>query len=168
MPEEDIESEEREEQPISFYTPPELFEKLVDVDTAIERIELLMKGYTLKKDVSGIYKTVKIGKPVLNEEGIQELVGIMRKRLDHILTATSILDQRFIQLEVYFFNLNLIEILSKKGKEWGLDTAHFQELIDWLVQSYEAILRKGLGGAFLNKILVSPMEEKKEKRWFFF
>ncbi len=166
-----MEEGEREEREERLAPSPEVILKLLDVDEYIQRIDAYLSGEVIKMTESGIIREkIEGARPLLNQKGRAELLQIMRARLDPVIYSTSILDMDFIRDEVYFFNINLISLFLKKAEEWELDITKFSEIIDFLVSSYEAQLRKALGGQFLRWILgvagVVEKEQKKRRFWF--
>jgi len=158
-----------------YIIPSEIVEMLTNIDVVLERIEAYLRGMTYFKNSEGVWETKKIGKMLLNEQGIQEIIQTMKKRLDAVLYSTTNIDLEFIKYEVWFFNLNLVELLAKKGKEWDLKKEYFQEMIDHLTSCYESILRKSLNAIYLQFIsgslaqkYANENEEKKKKKFFIF
>lgn len=152
--------------------PSEFLQLLFNIDDLLERIEAFLRGEVINKKIDGTYERRKIGKPLLNEQGIQEIMQIMRKRLDNIIYSASNVDIDYIRMETYFFNLNMIELIARKAKDWELEKDQYQELIDHIVSSYEAILRKAIGALYLKTMfgigIASEQEKEKEKKRFFF
>jgi hypothetical protein len=118
----------------------------------------------LKKDPSGKIKKIRISEPLVNDIGRQEILQVVRKRIDQVLHATSILDLAFIREETFYFNVNLIQLVSLNAKRWDLKVEHFTELVDSIVVSVECVYRKALNGALLNRIFGIPIKEEK-KTW---
>jgi hypothetical protein len=156
-----------EEEEKRYYVAPEIVEKLLDPSTFLEQIELYLRGYVVKKEPDGSLKLKKAGPPLLNPEGIQEIMKLMRMRLGEVYRHSD-LDMEYIREETFFFNCNLAELLSIKGTDWKLKREFYQELIDYLVSSFEAILRMSLGARTLMNIFGIPMKkEEKPKFWIF-
>jgi len=141
--------------------------KFFSIEDLLTRIEAYLKGQIIVKNAAGEEITTTLGKRIMNDEGIQEILQIMRKRLDGIVYSTSFLDLTYIQYEVFFFNLNLIELIAAKAKDWELDTSHYEELIDYLTSAYESILRKALGGQTLRIMFGLAMQPQQEKKGVF-
>jgi hypothetical protein len=133
----------------------------------LEQIELYLKGYILRRGPDGNLKPKKEGTALLNNEGIQEVMKLMRTRLGEVYRHSD-LDMSFIREEIFFFNCNLAELLSIKGPEWGLKREFYQELIDFLVSAFESVLRMSLYARTLTNIFgLKPSEEKKPRFWIF-
>lgn len=165
--------EQEPAQPQGRLMPVEFLQMLFNIDDLLERIEVFLRGEMLYKKEDGTYERKKIGEKLLNEQGIQEIMQIMRKRLDNVIYSASNLDMDYIRMEVWFFNLNLAELAARRAKEWNLKKEHYQELIDHLVSSYESILRKALGALYLKVmfgvgIAEEQAKEKERKRFLFF
>ncbi|MEM2900641.1 MAG: hypothetical protein QXT63_07600 [Thermoplasmata archaeon] len=145
--------------------PADVLKMLLDVDELVNKIEAYLRGYVLEKNPDGTFSEKKIGEPLLNENGIQELLKIIRSRLDPALYGTSNLDMSYIREEVRFFNDNLIQIIQMNEKNWELNVSHFQEIIDYIVSAFEATLRKGLNAEFMRSIFGTRaiIEEQKRK-----
>jgi hypothetical protein len=137
---------------------------LLDVDELLERLDAYLQGYVLKKDPGGKIKKIKVSEPLVNDVGRQEILQVVRKRIDQVLHATSILDLEFIREEVFYFNVNLIQLVSLNARRWDLKVEHFGELIDSIVVSVECVYRKALNGVLLNRIFGIPIKEEK-KTW---
>ena len=136
----------------------------MDIDETLERLDAYLRGYVLKKEPSGKIKKIKISEPLVNDIGRQEILQIVRKRADQVLHATSILDLDFIREEIFYFNVNLIQLVSLNARRWELKIEHFEELIDSIVVTVECVYRKALGGALLNRIFGIKIKEEK-KTW---
>jgi len=148
--------------------PVETFERLTDIEALIDRIDAYLRGQTIYKDVDGLYKRRQIAKPFLSDEGIQEILKLMRMRLDPIVYSASVLDMAFIRTEVLIFNHEIALLLARKAKEWNLNWAYYNPIINYLVTALEAQYRKGLAGTFLRMAAGFPEQKKEEKRRFFF
>ncbi len=156
----DEKKEEKEERKEIYYInpyPTNLLDAFFKMEDLLKRIETYLRGGYVKFKPDGSIEEVipTNAEPLLNDEGIRELMSIIRSRLDVVLN-TSIIDETFIRDEVYFFNLNLIFILYKNAERWGLKKYKFIELIDFLVSAYEMALRRSLGGAFLKALFLRP------------
>uniref|UniRef100_A0A7V4KET7 Uncharacterized protein n=1 Tax=Fervidobacterium pennivorans TaxID=93466 RepID=A0A7V4KET7_FERPE len=124
-----------------------------------------MSGCVLRRKPNGKLEKVKVSNPLLNEKGRQEILMIIRKRVDQIIHSTSILDMAFVREEIFYFNINLINLISQNAEAWEFDVSHFNEFIDSLVVAVECIYRKALNGVFLNRIFGIPIEVQKERKW---
>jgi len=140
-------------------------EKILDVEEILERLDAYMSGCVLKRKPSGELEKIKVSKPLLNEKGRQEILMIIRKRVDQIIHSTSILDMAFVREEIFYFNINLINLISQNVESWEFDTTHFNEFIDSLVVAVECIYRKALNGVFLNRLFGLPIQVEREKKW---
>lgn len=132
---------EIEERPKIIITP-DVFAKFIDPNPFLEQIEAYLRGEVLIRVADGFEKK-KIGRPRLSEEGIQEILKIMRMRLSEIYRMPE-LDSNFIRWETYFFNLNIAEILAKNARAWEMDGSYYQETCDFLVSAFEVVLRMQL------------------------
>jgi hypothetical protein len=148
--------------------PVETFERLTDIEALIDRIDAYLRGQTIFKDVDGMYKRRQISEPFLSDEGIQEILKLMRMRLDPIIYSASVLDMAFIRTEVLIFNQEIALLLARRAKEWNLNWAYYNSVINYLVTALEAQYRKGLAGTFLRMAAGFPEQRKEEKRRFFF
>lgn len=159
------ETEEYTEERI--FPPTETIKEILSVEDLLQEIEATLAGCRIKLKPNGEKVWEKIGKPRLNEIGRQEIMQIMRSRLSKIYKI-SILDESFIRLETFLFNIQLIHILSKKCKDWELDPVHFRELINWLVSAFEAIARMSLHGNTLRMAFGHTAIEEQRKGFFGF
>lgn len=141
------EKKEEKELPRIVMITPDILARFVDPNPFLEQVEAYLRGQILIRKADG-YERRQIGKPRMSEEGIQEVLKIMRMRLGEIYRMPN-LDNSFIRWETYFFNLNLAELLAKKAKDWEMDGAYYQELVDFLVSSYEAVMRMALLHRFI-------------------
>lgn len=121
----------------------------------------------MRRGPDGNLKPKKEGSTLLSDEGIQEIMKLMRTRLGEIYRHSD-LDMSFIRDEIFFFNCNLAELLSIKGSEWKLKREFYQELIDYLTSAFESVLRMSLYARTLTNIFgLRPTEEKKPRFWIF-
>ena len=153
--------------------PVEAIDLLMNIDDLLERVEAYLNGEIIKRTQDGFLVKESYGKPLLNKDGIQEIMSIMRKRLDNIIYSTSNLDMDFVRTEVYYFNVNMAELIARKAKKWNLRREQYQELIDYLTSAFEAILRKGIGALYLRSILggygaPERKGEDRKKKFLFF
>lgn len=138
---------------------------MLDITEIIERIDAYLSGYILKKMPDGSIRKERISDPIVNDEGKQAILRLISQRMDQVLHSTSILDLQTIGDEVFYFNLNLIQMLSENAKKWELKEGHFNELVDSIVFAVIAIYRKALNGALLNKIFGTPIIQEKKFNW---
>lgn len=165
----DIEREEEEEfvetvEEEKIYPPVETVKEILDVENVLQEIEATLAGCRIIQNPDGTKTWKKVSKEILNEKGRQEILQIMRARLNKIY-KTSILDMQYIAVEVYLFNMDLIRILSKKAKEWDLDIVYFRELVNRLTSSFEAIVRMSLAGATLKLAFGQAIIEQQKSKW---
>ena len=71
----------------------------------------------------------------------------------------------FVREEIFYFNINLINLISQNVEAWEFDVTHFNEFIDSLVVAVECIYRKALNGVFLNRLFGLPIQVEREKKW---
>lgn len=150
--------EEEEERAKGIIITPNILSKILDVQPFLEQIEYYLKGYVLRREGNQLVMKKPPGaKPRLSEEGIQEILKIMRMRLGEIYRLPN-LDNNFVRWEVYFFNINIAELLARKAKDWNLDGEYYQETVDYLTSAFEAVLRMQL----LRSLTVMQPQPKKE------
>lgn len=135
-------TEETREEPQKIVITPDVMAKLLDPQPFLEQIEAYMRGETLVREAEG-YKRIKVGKPLLNNEGIQEVLKIMRMRLNEIYRMSNP-DNEFIRWEAFFFNSNMAGMIAKNANKWGLNKDYYQELVDSLVCCFIAVLNMKL------------------------
>jgi len=155
----------QQKEPYRVY-PPELIETILDVEDLLDRIEVYLKGGKIEiKEGQKIKIIPQKEEWLLNEEGIKNILEIMRKRLDPIIYSTTSVNEEFIATEVYFFHLDLVRLLAKNAHKWKLKREKFHELCDFLVSAFEAILRKSLNAYLLSLLFGHP--QRTERKGFF-
>lgn len=152
--EEQKEEETVKEEPRMILITPDVLTKFLEPTPMLEQIEAYLRGETLQRKGDS-YVLKKTGKPLMKEEGIQEIMKVMRSRLSEIYRTAEI-DNSFIAIETFNFNLNLIDLISKKAKEWELEPCYFHEVIDFLVSAFMAVLSMKLLRRFQGVQQVRP------------
>jgi hypothetical protein len=129
-------------------------------------VEAYLRGGKLVRKEDGSYEVIQVKNavPLMNERGIREFLRIMRMRLDQKTYSLSNLNTDFISFETYVFNINLIEILAMKAREWEFRRENYHETIDALTSAFEATLRKGFNAITLRAIFEGGVLQQQQNK----
>lgn len=122
----------------------------LDPTKLIERIEITLRGQVIErirdhKTRQIIERTREIGRPLMNDIGIQHTIGFLNMLLGPQVVLGNLKEDE-IELLVYEIHTGLSDIYIHNLNDWGINEDHYQMILLSLISTIRAYLSRTLNG----------------------
>lgn len=155
------------------YVTDSFMELRLSNQNMLKRVELLLSGKRrkfIKKDQKWAEEEYTVGKPLVNEEGLNQILHIISMRTDPLIVQGNFSEPQYRDF-IEHSRKELTDAVVLNVYKWDIEDNNISTIVDTLMAFIEPFMsrlidneeRKSLQGQFVSREILNPGQQPQKK-----